>query len=69
MLANAGIYEISGDLVTIRPAVAKSPVVMKPDAYEVCRFRVDGDALSLTQVRNSRGPVERGAVWKLARAK
>jgi hypothetical protein len=68
MLANAGVYEISGDLLTIRPAVAKSPVVMKPGAYEVYRFRLDGDGLSLTQVRNSRGPVEQGAIWKLTRA-
>src|SRR5713226_8349950 len=60
MLANAGAYEIEGDLLTIRPIVAKIPVVMKPGAYEVYRFRVEGSTLSLTHVRNVRGPVERG---------
>lgn len=69
MLANAGNYEIAGDLLTIRPAVAKVPLLMKPDAYEVYRFHVDGDTLSMTQVRNARGPVERGATTKLTRAK
>ena len=67
MLANAGAYEIAGDLVTIRPVVAKIPVVMKPGAYEVYRFRIEGDTLSFTQVRNARGPVERGSTLKLVR--
>jgi len=39
MLANAGPYEIAGDLLTIRPIGAKIPVVMKPGAYDVYRFR------------------------------
>ena len=69
MLANAGVYEIAGDLLTIHPAVAKSPVVMMPGAYEVYRFQIDGNTLSLTQVRNSRGPVEHGATTKLTRAR
>jgi hypothetical protein len=45
----------------------QDPVVMKPGAYEVYRFRVEGDTLSLTQVRNVRGPVERGSTTKLVR--
>jgi hypothetical protein len=67
MLANAGVYEIAGDLITIRPIVAKIPVVMKPGAYEVYAFQVQGDMLSLTQRRNVRGPVERAATTKLKR--
>src|SRR5260221_13899842 len=55
MAANAGVYDVAGDLVTIRPIVAKIPVVMKPGAYEVYAFRVDGSTLSLTQRRNVRG--------------
>src|SRR5262249_6871417 len=34
MAANAGTYDVSGNLVTIRPIVAKIPVVMKPGANE-----------------------------------
>jgi len=67
MAANAGVYEIAGNLVTIRPIVAKIPVVMKPGAYEVYAFRVEDNTLSLTQERNVRGPVEGRAPTKLVR--
>jgi hypothetical protein len=67
MLGNAGSYDIAGNLVTIRPVVAKIPVVMKPGAYEVYEFKIDGRTLSLTQRRNVRGPVENGATRTLTR--
>ena len=67
MVGNAGAYEISGNEVTIRPVVAKIPVVMKPGAYEVYEFKIDGTTLTLTQRRNVRGPVERGTTWTLTR--
>ncbi len=54
-VANTGTYEINADLVTIHPTGAKNPVVMKPGANEVYRFRVDGNTLSWTQQRNARG--------------
>jgi hypothetical protein len=55
MAANSGTYDISGNLVTIRPIVAKIPVVMKEGANEVYAFRIEGNILSLTQQRNARG--------------
>ena len=55
MAANAGTYEVSGSLVTIRPIVAKIPIVMAPGANEVYAFSVDAKTLSLTQQRNARG--------------
>src|SRR4029453_16928689 len=58
MIGNAGAYEISGTQVTIRPVVAKIPVVMKPGAYEVYDFKIQANALSVTHGRNRRGPVE-----------
>jgi hypothetical protein len=67
MLGNAGAYEVTGNLVTIRPIVAKIPAVMKPGAYEVCEFRVENKTLLFTQRRNTRGPVENGATTKLVR--
>jgi hypothetical protein len=67
MVANAGVYELQGNLVTIRPIVAKIPVVMKPGAYEVYAFHVENNTLSLTQQRNVRGPVEGRAPTKLVR--
>jgi hypothetical protein len=67
MIGNAGAYEIAGNEVTIRPVVAKIPVVMKPGAYEVYEFKLEGTTLTLTQRRNVRGPVERGTIWTLTR--
>jgi hypothetical protein len=67
MIGNAGAYEISGNQVTIRPVVAKIPVVMKPGAYEVYEFKIEGNSLTLTQRRNVRGPVDQGTVWTLTR--
>ncbi len=55
MAANAGAYEVSGNLVTIKPIVAKIPIVMKDGANEVYAFRIEGNILSLTQQRNARG--------------
>ena len=55
LLANSGTYEVSGDLLTIHPLVAKHPVVMKAGANEVYRFRIEGNTLTLKQVRNARG--------------
>jgi len=55
LLANSGTYEVSGDLLTIHPLVAKHPVVMKAGANEVYRFHIEGNTLTLKQVRNARG--------------
>lgn len=68
LLANAGTYEISGDLLTIRPIAAKFPVVMKTGANEVYRFHVEGKTLTLQQVRNARGvKVAQAPTLKFAR--
>jgi hypothetical protein len=67
MVGNAGVYEIAGNQVTIRPVVAKIPIVMKPGASEVYEFKIENNNLTLTQRRNVRGPVERGTVWTLTR--
>jgi hypothetical protein len=68
LLANAGSYDFSGDLITIRPIVAKIPVVMKAGANEVYRFHIEGKTLTLQQVRNARGvTVAQAAVLRLTR--
>jgi|SRR6185437_926792 len=61
LLANSGTYAISGDLITIHPIAAKSPVVMKPGATEVYRFHIEGNTMTLRQVRNARGVMVQSA--------
>ena len=67
MAANAGVSEVAGNLVNIRPIVAKIPAAMKPSAYEMHAFSVEDNMLSLTQLRNVRGPFEGKATTTLVR--
>ena len=68
LLANAGTYDIAGDLLTIHLIAAKFPVVMKPGANEVYRFHVEGKTLTLQQVREARGvTVTQGSTLKFIR--
>lgn len=60
-VANTGTYDVNGDLVTIHPTGAKNPVVMKPGANEVYRYKIEGNTLSWTQQRNARGVAVTGA--------
>ena len=67
LVANAGTYEISGDLITIHPLVAKIPVVMKAGANEVYQFRIEVKTLTLRQVRNARSVAVDSATFKFVR--
>ena len=64
-VANAGDYEVAGNWVTIHPAAAKFPVVMKAKANEVYEFRIEGKNLYFSQRRNARGQETQGAATKL----
>ena len=44
---NSGTYEVTGDVLTIRPVIARMPNFMA-DGFEKYQFRVDGDTLWLT---------------------
>jgi hypothetical protein len=61
---------IEGVQVTlVWPRSAKIPVVMKPGANEVYRFRIEGKTLTLRQVRNARGvAVDSAPTFKFVRA-
>jgi hypothetical protein len=51
------------------PLVAKIPVVMKPSANEVYRFRIEGKTLTLRHVQNARGvAVDSAPTFKFVRA-
>ena len=43
---NSGTYEVTGDVLTIRPIVARNPNFMA-GGFDKFRFSVDGDTLSL----------------------
>ena len=66
-VGEAGSYELTGDMLTMRPVVAKNPAAMAAGAYSVYRCKVDGNTLTLTTLRNQDGPVANPTTIKLAR--
>ena len=55
--ANAGTFEVSGNTMTRRPIVAKSPAAMAPGAFNEYPFRLIADTLWSTPTRTEAGPV------------
>jgi hypothetical protein len=53
--ANAGTFEVSGNSMTRRPVVAKSPDAMAPGASNQYTFRLSADTLWVTTVGNEGG--------------
>ena len=67
-VAEAGTFELSGDLLTLRPTVAKNPAAMAGGAFTVMSYRLNGNVLTVTQVRNQNGPSPNPSTIKLTRA-
>jgi hypothetical protein len=55
--AEAGTYEVGGDLITLRPAAAKNPAAMAPGAFTTWSFTIENDTLRVTAERNQNGPI------------
>ncbi len=53
----AGSYEISGDVITMRPLVAKNPAAMVEGAFTAYTFKLAGDTMWMTAQRSERGPM------------
>jgi hypothetical protein len=66
-VAEAGTFELRGDLLTLRPTVAKNPAAMADGAFTAQSYKLDGNILTLTQVRNQNGPSPNPATIKLTR--
>jgi hypothetical protein len=60
--ANAGTYEMNGDVVTLRAAVAHDPRAQMPGRYARLRVAHDGRRLSLTSIANEAGPIAAAGV-------
>jgi len=56
-VAEAGTFEVSGsDVITMHATVAKNPAAMRDGASSVYTYRLQGDTLTLTEVRTYSGP-------------
>ena len=59
VVGEAGKYEISaGNVVTMRPVVAKNPAAMKAGAFTTWSYRLEGDTVWVTARTNQNGPVD-----------
>jgi hypothetical protein len=63
----AGTYEVTGNVITMRPIVAKNPAAMVPGAFVSYAYTLDGDTLRITEQRNQNGPLANPASFKAVR--
>ena len=66
-VAEGGTYEVAGNLITMRPIASKNPAVMGPGVFITYSYKLEGDALSLTQQRNQNGPFPNPFSFKAVR--
>src|SRR5262245_44294287 len=67
-VGEAGTYELtSPNELTMRPIAAKNPAAMVPGAFIVYSFKLNGDTLLVTQVRDQNGPFANPATIKVVR--
>ena len=67
--ANAGTFEVSGNSMTRRPVVAKSPDTMAPGAFNQYTFRLSADTLWVTTVGTEGGPARNPSTVRYVRVR
>jgi len=67
--ANAGTFEVSGDVMTRRPIVSKSPDAMAPGAFNEYTFRLVADTLWVTTARTEAGAARNPATVRFVRVR
>ena len=55
--AEAGTYEVTGNVITLRPVAAKNPAAMAPGAFTTWSFTMESNTLRVTAQRNQDGPI------------
>jgi hypothetical protein len=67
LVAEAGIFELTDNLITLRPIVSKNPAAMAPDVTIVYSYKLEGNSLTLTAQRDRNGPIANPVTVKLVR--
>jgi hypothetical protein len=66
-VGEAGTYEVSGNVITMRPIASKNPAAMVPGAFITYSFKRDGDTIVVTQQRSQNGPFANPVTVKAVR--
>lgn len=64
--ANAGTYELSGDILTLRVMVSKNPSDQREN-FARLKVKLDGDRLALTPIENETGRIVAGVTSEYVR--
>lgn len=67
VVTEAGTYELAPGSITMHPIASKNPAVMGAGVFITYSYKLDGDSLTLTQVRNQAGPYANPFSLKLVR--
>ena len=67
-IGEAGTYEVTaGNVMTMRPLVAKNPAAMAPGSFITYSYKLDGDTLWVTFQKNQNGPIVNPVTVKAVR--
>jgi hypothetical protein len=66
-VGEAGTYEVTGNLITMRPIAAKNPAAMAPGAFTTWLYELTGDTLQVTAKGNQNGPIANPVTVKAVR--
>jgi hypothetical protein len=66
-VGEAGTYEVTSNLITIRPIAAKNPAAMVPGVFTTWTYELTGDTLLVTAKGNQNGPVANPVTVKALR--
>jgi hypothetical protein len=67
-IGEAGTYEVTaGNVITMRPLVAKNPAAMAPGSFSAYSYKLDGDTLWVTFQKNQNGPIVNPVTVKAVR--
>jgi hypothetical protein len=67
VVAEAGTYEVSGNEIKMQPLASKNPAVMGAGVFLTYAYKLEGNNLTLTQVRNQNGAYPNPFSLKLVR--
>jgi hypothetical protein len=66
-VGEAGTYDVTGNVITMRPIAAKNPAAMVHGGFITYSFKLDGNTIWVTQQRNQSGPFTNPATIKAVR--
>jgi hypothetical protein len=65
--ADAGTYELAGNLITLHPVAAKNAAAMAAGSFSTWSYTLEGDTLWVTAERDQNGPVANPVTVKALR--